>query len=730
MVKQILNMSNITKTYDIGEEKQQVLKGINFSVEEGEFVAILGPSGSGKSTLMNIIGCLDTATSGSYELDGKNINEFNEKELAKIRNQNIGFIFQSFQLLPRLNAIENVELPLIYEGIKFAKRKEIFKVFDLMVIKQIKYILLCYNESVKLLNRRVKMNKVKENKKVDFKDLREVFHYAVKKYAKNTAFIIKKKIDGKVQYINKTYENLKNEVEELGTGLINMGLKGKRIAIISPNRYEWCMSYLSVVNGVGIVIPLDKSLPEREIALSLKQSLADCVIFDSKYEDIMKKIKNAGDNNIKSYICMDKITDSSFISLQNVIEKGKELLKNGNKEYSEAEIKADEMSIILFTSGTTSSSKAVMLSHKNITENINALNIAEDIYETDVALLFLPLHHTFGSTGYLLFMSNGVTCTFCDGLKHIPQNLKEYKVSIFVCVPLLLEAMYKKINIEIKKQGKTKLISFAKKLSNLLLKFGIDIRRKIFKQILDNLGGNLRFVVSGAAAIDKEVAKGFNEFGILTVQGYGLTETSPVITAETKGNIKYGSVGFPLSNVEVKIDNPNEQGIGEVIMKGPNLMLGYYENEEATNEVIVDGWFHTGDLGYIDKDGYLFITGRKKNVIVLKNGKNIYPEEIEQLVNNLPYVAESMVFGYPKDDDLIISVKIVYNEDYIKDIGLEGKEAELQEKVWKDIKNINSQMPNYKHMKKLILTKEPMIKTTTQKIKRFEEISKVINEKS
>lgn len=573
------------------------------------------------------------------------------------------------------------------------------------------------------------MNKNKEHiKKVAFKDLREVLEYAVKQYANHTAFILKKKIDGQTEYQKKTYEEFGKEVEALGTGLIHMGLKGKRIAIIAPNRYEWCMSYLSILNGVGIAVPLDKSLPEREIALSLEQSLADCVIFDGKYENIMQKIKEQGNTNIQSYICMDKTSNPSFIALQNVIELGKELLKNGNTEYKNVTIHPEEMSIILFTSGTTSSSKAVMLSHKNITENINALNIAEDIYDTDVALLFLPLHHTFGSTGYLLFMSNGVTCTFCDGLKHIPQNLKEYKISIFVCVPLLLEAMYKKINHEIEKQGKTKLIAFAKKLSNALLKIGIDIRKKLFKPILDNLGGNLRFVVSGAAAIDKEVAKGFNEFGILTVQGYGLTETSPVITAETKGHIKYGSVGFPLSNVEVKIDKPNEQGIGEILMKGPNLMLGYYQNEEATKEVIVDGWFHTGDLGYQDEEGYIFVTGRKKNVIVLKNGKNIYPEELEQLVNNLPYVAESMVFGYPKEDDLVLSVKIVYNEEYIQQTHPNMQGIELQEMVWSDIKKINNQMPNYKHMKKLFLSKEPMIKTTTQKVKRYEEIAKILQE--
>lgn len=327
---------------------------------------------------------------------------------------------------------------------------------------------------------------------------------------------------------------------------------------------------------------------------------------------------------------------------------------------------------------------------------------------------------------------DGATNVFCDGIRHIQTNLKEYKVSVFVCVPLLLEAMYKKIMNELEKQGKTKLIKTVIPISNFLLKFGIDIRRKLFKDIINQLGGNLRFVVSGASGIDKKVAKGFNDFGILTVQGYGLTETAPVLTAENEKCIRYASIGYPLTNVDIRIDNPNEEGIGEIVAKGPNVMLGYYENEEATNEVIEidkngNRWFHTGDLAYMDKDGYIFIAGRKKNVIVLKNGKNIYPEELELLINNLAYVAESMVFGMPKEDDLVVSVKIVYNKEYKQENNL--SEEELRDKIWNDVKKINKELPNYQHIKNLIITDEPMIKTTTAKVKRFAEIEKIINEK-
>ena len=432
---------------------------------------------------------------------------------------------------------------------------------------------------------------------------------------------------------------------------------------------------------------------------------------------------------LKEYICMDNVEENRFKKMNELLLLGKQEMLNGNNEYLNAEIDNNAISIVLFTSGTTSLAKAVMLSHKNIASNIYALTSAEKIYDTDVNIAFLPFHHTFGSTGLTFFLSCGAKNVFCDGLRHIAQNLKEYKVSVFVCVPLILEAMHKKIMQEIEKQGKTKKVKFAMKISNFLLKFGIDIRRKIFKDVLNNLGGNLRFVVSGAAAIDKNVAKDFNAFGILTVQGYGLTETSPVLCAENAKSIRYGSVGFPVCNVEVKIDNPNEKGIGEVIAKGPNVMAGYYENEEATNETLIDGWFHSGDLGYIDKDGYVFITGRKKNVIVLKNGKNVYPEELEVLINNLTYVEESMVFGMPKDDDLVLSAKIVYNKDYIKDTYPNITKEELEKIIWEDIKAINKTLTNYKHIKNIIITDEPMIKTTTAKIKRFQEIEAITKNK-
>ena len=561
----------------------------------------------------------------------------------------------------------------------------------------------------------------------DYQNIREVIQDPVSKYPENIAFRIKEKNDGKtVTYKDITYKKFQEQINALGTELINMGLKNKRIAIISKNRYEWVLSYLAVLNGTGIAVPLDKGLPEQEIESSLQRSYADCVIFAEEYLDIMKKMQKS--TKVTTFICMDKIDEkeNNFYCLDELIEKGSKLIKEGNREFIDAPIDNEKMSIILFTSGTTSLAKAVMLSHKNIASNITAMNKVEKFLSTDVNMAFLPFHHTFGSTGILIFLNHGCMNVFCDGIRHIQNNLKEYKVSIFVCVPLLIEAMYKRIEKQIQKQGKEKLIKFTTPITNFLSKIGIDIRRKVYKEIIDNLGGNLRAIISGASALDKKVAKAFNDFGILTIQGYGLTETSPVLAAENENCMRYGSIGFPLPGIQIKIDNPNEQGIGELIAKGPNVMLGYYENEEVTKQVLKDGWFHTGDLGRKDKDGYIFITGRKKNVIVLKNGKNIYPEELEALINKLPYVDESMVFGYPKDDDLIVSVKIVYNKEYVeenyKNISLE----ELKEKIWNDVKLINSGLTNYKHIKKLIISDEPMIKTSTAKIKRFEEIDKII----
>ena len=558
----------------------------------------------------------------------------------------------------------------------------------------------------------------------DFQNVREIIRNSVEKFADKTAFTIKINKDKNVSYRKITYKKLGRQIDSLGTELIKQGLKDKRVAVISKNRYEWVLSYLAVLNGVGIVVPLDKGLPDQEIISSLQRSRADAVIFEEKYLELMKQIKAEQCTNVKKFIIMDDIEEKGFLNLNQMIKDGDASINSGNREYLDAKIDNDKMSVILFTSGTTSLAKAVMLSHRNIASNVTGMRPYYKFYDTDVNMAFLPFHHTFGSTGIVIMLSDGVNNVFCDGLRYIQENLKEYKVSVFVCVPLILEAMHKRIMKTVEKTGQMKKLEKGKKISNSLLKIGIDVRRKIFKNIIDELGGKLRLVISGAAALNKQVGADFNAFGIYTVQGYGLTETSPVVAAEDEKTLGHGTVGKPLFNVKVKIDNKDKDGIGEIAVKGPNVMLGYYEDEEATNEVLKDGWFYTGDLAYYDEHHCIKITGRKKSVIVLKNGKNIYPEELENLISELPYVAENMVFGYPKGDDLIVSAKIVYNKEFFKGISKD----EIESKIWDDIKEINAGLTKFKHIKKIIVTDEPMIKTTTAKVKRFEEIDKILKE--
>ncbi len=566
-----------------------------------------------------------------------------------------------------------------------------------------------------------------------YRDLREVVNDAVDKFPEKTAFIEKIKDGENVTYRNISYKEFKEEIDGLASSLISLGLKDKKIAILSQNRYEWIESYFTIVNGVGVVVPLDRSLPKDEVISLLRRSKVDAVIFDEKYKDIMKEIKDTDkENNVKYYICIDKEEGDDFISYDKLIEKGKQYVKENSdyyKKYVNAEIDPKEMRMLLYTSGTTSMSKAVMLCHENIVTELYGLESVLKLYpEKDRYLEFLPLHHTLGTIVMIFIFATGGETAFCEGLRHIQENIIEYKPTIFVAVPLLIENIYKKIMKQVEKKGKLKKVEFGRKLCNFLLKFGIDIRRKVFKEIIDNLGG-LRVVISGAASLDKEVAKAFNEMGIELVQGYGLTETSPVITVENDKYVKYGSVGFPLIDVEVKIEDPDENGIGEIKTKGPIVMLGYYEMEEETKEVLTDdGWFYTGDLGYIDDEGYLFVTGRKKYVIVLKNGKNIYPEELENLINKLPYVSECIVFGYPKDDDLVVTAKIVYNKEYVEDVMNGITKEELEKIIWQDIKKINSTLSTFKHIKKIVVTDEPMIKTTTAKIKKLAEIEKTIKE--
>ncbi len=564
---------------------------------------------------------------------------------------------------------------------------------------------------------------------VEYSTIKDLFAATVEKYKDHTSFVIKEKKDENISYKEISYKQLLSDINAFGTAMYSIGMKDKRIAVIGKNRYEWVVTHFSSVMGSNVSVPLDKDLQLEELENSLVRSKASAVVFDAKLEPFIKDIKFRRNTFLEEFISMDDL--EGYTSFNSLLEKGRKLLDDGNKEYLDTEIDPDRMAILLFTSGTTSQSKAVMLSNRNVASNIFALQSVEDIRPTDTNIAFLPFHHIFGSTCLALMLACGVKTTFPDGLRYIKQNLQEYHVSIFVGVPVLTEAMYKALLKEVDRQGKTKLIKIATKVSNFLLKLHIDVRRKLFKQVLDGLGGALRLVISGGAPADPVSIKGFNELGIITLQGYGLTETGPVVAAENYKNRRIGSIGKPMPNVDVDVVNKDENGIGELVVKGPNVMLGYYEMDELTNEVIKDGWFHTGDLGYIDKDGFVFITGRSKNLIVLKNGKKVFPEELETMVNRIDLVNESMVFGLKDErdeNDVVVSVKVVLDEETIKEQYQGKTDEELRDIVWEKIKEVNQTFPKYKHIKKLLISKEELIKTTTKKVKRQEEMKKIEEE--
>ncbi len=568
--------------------------------------------------------------------------------------------------------------------------------------------------------------KVYESREV--KTYREMIEYSTKNYAKNIAYTYKKDYTAKeVEYVEKTYEQVGKDVKAFSTLLLNKNLEGKRVVLIGNNRYEWCITYFATTTGNMIVVPMDKALPDNEIQSLVKRSEAEVAVFDKKYAEVMKKIKKDDNTNLNMLICMDEIEDSEIEKFSDLLNEGNKLLESGDKKYDEIKVNPNEMSIMLFTSGTTNEPKAVMLSQKNICTNITDIACWVKLYPTDRLLSFLPIHHTFECTITFLYgFYSGCTVAFCDGLKYIQKNLAEYKISIFVAVPLVLETMYKKITKAIEEKGKTKLINTMSKISNALLKCKIDLRKVFFKQVLDNFGGNLRLVLYGAAPMNKDTIVGFNNLGIDLVQGYGLTETSPVISAETDKEKRPGSVGLVLPTLEAKIINPDENGEGELAVKGPSVMMGYYKNEEENKKALKDGWFYTGDYAYIDKDGFLFITGRKKDIIVLKNGKNVYPQEIEFLINKLPYVTESLVYQRERSNtDTMLCAKIVYDKDIIKDVLGDKKEEEYKNIIWNEIKEINKTLPVFKHIKNIDITTEPFVKTTTQKVKRYEELKKI-----
>ncbi len=548
-------------------------------------------------------------------------------------------------------------------------------------------------------------------------DLKDMLNKTRKLYGDRPGYKIKIE-EGK--YKTYTHNEIRDMVDYLGTALINLGLKNKRIAVIGENRYEWELAYLSVVCGTGIVVPLDKSLPANELEELVERSEVEAIFYSKKYEETVEKIKYSEKNKLKHLISMDTdIHKEGIYSEKELIEKGKEFVEAGDRRFIDAKINPEEMSIMLFTSGTTSKSKVVALSHHNMVSNVMDFASVLDVDSSDRILSFLPLHHVFECTvGMLYSLYIGAERSFCEGIRHIVQNLNEYNITFASFVPAIYESMHKTILKNLEKEGKLEAV---RKLMEANKDKTMAEKKEIFKDIHNVFGGQIKLFVSGAAALEKEVEEDFRAWGINLCQGYGLTETSPVIGVETNENFRVGSIGKALPHVQAKIEDANDEGMGELVVKGPNVMLGYYNDEEATKEVLEDGWFRTGDLAKIDEDGYIFICGRKKSVIVLKNGKNIFPEEMEALVNKIEGVKESFIFGKQQSDDkddIKINVKIIFDREIMQEAYKVTTDEEIYKVLAEKVKEVNQIMPKYKAIRGILISEEPLLKTTTSKIKR------------
>ena len=562
-------------------------------------------------------------------------------------------------------------------------------------------------------------------------DLKQMVESSVELYGENIAFHVKDKIGGPYRGI--TYREAKRDIDGLGTALTSMELQGKRIAIIGDNRYEWAVSYLAVVCGTGIVVPLDKELGAPELEQLIQEADVECIIFTKKYESIFKDIKNRGESKLKYLVSMDEETsDEEILSLKELMAVGTMLVEQGNRVFLDAQIERDAMGIILFTSGTTGIAKGVMLSHGNIVEDLMSSPTLLEVLSTDVFFSILPIHHTYECTcGFLMPFYRGAAIAYCEGLKYIVKNLSEARPTIFLGVPLIVESLYKKIWQNAKKTGKAdalkKLIAINKKTK----KIGIDLAPIFFKKIAALFGGRMKVIICGGAAIDPAILQGIRDLGINALQGYGLTECAPICALNPDKYPKNDSAGYIPPGFDIKIHEPDpETGIGEICAKGGNVMLGYYNNPEATAEVLRDGWFHTGDLGYLDEDRFVHITGRSKNVIITKNGKNVFPEEIENYLGRIPYVLESLVWGRDSDEtgETLIFASIRADEDAVKEtLGDSYTDEEVKSLIWKEIDALNARIPYFQRIKKITIRKEEFEKTTGKKIKRFVEENKRID---
>lgn len=550
-------------------------------------------------------------------------------------------------------------------------------------------------------------------------DLREMIDSCASLYGDKVAFMVKDKPGGVYQDIS--FNQLKRDIDALGTALIDAGLKDKKIAVIGENRYEWVISYFATTNGTGVIVPIDRELPSGEINNLLSRAGVSAIIFSGKYEKTIEDaVKNV--SSMEYVIGMDAMEDDDDkLSLMKFIQNGHRLLAEGNRDFLDRSIDPEAMAALLFTSGTTGMPKGVMLSHRNFVSNVMYMSQYVGFATKDIGLSILPMHHTYEMTCHIMTaLYQGLAIAICEGLKYIVKNMAESQATVMLGVPLVFEKMHKKVWKQAESSGKAKKMRRAIKISKTFGGENIRVTKKLFGAVHNAMGGKMALFIAGGAAIDPEVIRDFNAMGMNMIQGYGMTENAPIIAVSRDRYHKANSVGHPLPGTEVKIIDKDEDGIGEIICKGPSVMIGYYEDPQATEEVLKDGWLHTGDFGYLDSEGMLYVTGRKKNLIVTKNGKNISPEEIEYYVQKSPYIEEVIVWGKhdEKSGDTIVCADIFPSYEHIKEMHKELSKDHLLGILDAEIENINENMPTYKRIKRFSIREEEFEKTTSQKIKR------------
>ncbi len=549
---------------------------------------------------------------------------------------------------------------------------------------------------------------------------------AADRYGSRAAFLRKKDIHSPYEPVS--FRQYREDVFSLGAALLAHGFAGQHIAVIGENRYEWIMSFLAVCSGLGVIVPLDKELPAHEIAALVDRGEVSAVIYSDRLRTKVVEALVASTRK-PQLICMDAEEDPDHdLTIPALLQEGCALRENGHHEYEALPIDETAMSILVFTSGTTGLAKGVMLSHKNFCHNVTATvaNVPLEAMNCEpVGLSLLPMHHTYElSANVLGSLHQGGTLAFCDGLKYITKNMAEAKVSYMIAVPLIYESMYRRLWKTAEKEGKAKKMRSAIKLVNSLSHIDPRIRKKtakLFRAVYEALGGHICLLIAGAAAIDPQVASDFMAMGLTVTPGYGMTEHAPIITVNPYNAAKPASAGTAIPGVEIRIEDKDENGIGEIVVRSDSVMLGYYNDPEETAKVLSpDGWLRTGDYGYMDADGYLYITGRKKNVIVTKNGKNIFPEEVEYYLCKSPFILECVVRGVEdeKSGDLVVTAEIYPDQEKLAELG-RLSDQELNELFHSEIGKCNDMMPSYKWVRRFDLREEPFEKTTTQKIKRW-----------